>query len=205
MAKVNRSKVKKPARKKRADNLADFAGPKADTAKLKSREQAAKTENAKAGHNSGEVPAELIAHHAGIIIADRKRWMKKRDEAADAKALLGNRYKAAKESGVDTDALKTAIELGERSTAEVVAETRNLARYLKILESPLADKQLSLFSLINDAAGPAPLEPLLQGEHAGKNGESIDSCSHKPGSAEFEMWNEGWRKGQASLADGLKN
>src|SRR5712664_2140450 len=121
------------AKRKRADNHSDFAGPDANKEAIETLSKAAKKANAKAGHNSGTVPEETIANHITLIKAAEAEWREFRDQATVAMGVLRNRFKTAKHDGVDIDSLKLAFRIAERVTGEVVSEQRNVGRYLRIM------------------------------------------------------------------------
>lgn len=184
----------------RAENLADFAGPDADQEAIETLASAARKENAK--KNTGEVTDETVGMHVNLIKAAEVQWREARDRAAELQGVLRNRYKVAKNDGVDIDALKLAFKIAERSSSEVVAEQRSLARYLKIMGSPLG-MQWSLFEDSVTEEGRPKVDANLQGQHAGRNGEPAENNPFTPGSADFVAWSEGWVAGQNMLADGI--
>lgn len=185
---------------RRAENLAAYAGRKANKSALGKRATKAAAANAKAGHNSGEVPDEVIQRHWASIDTAEATWRRDRDRATSSAGVLRNRYKVAKSDGVDIDAMKKAREISERSVAEAASEHRNVGRYLRLRGAPIADRQLRLFSFLDDGVAPA-LEPMLAGEQAGREGASADGNPHKPGSEAFDLYHRGWLAGQATLGD----
>ena len=187
----------KPRSNRRAANHADFAGPDADKEALERIARSAAEKNAKAGHNSGEVPAETIARHIDLIKASEIEWREARDKAAELQGVLRNRYKVAKGDGVDIDSLKLAFRIAERAMGEVVSEQRNVGRYLKIMGSPLGT-QWSLFEE-PDADGAKP-DATAKGEQAGREGADRDSNPYSPGTPDWFAFNNGWQAGQDTIA-----
>jgi hypothetical protein len=182
---------------RRAENHADFAGADADKEAIERLAKSAADKNAKAGHNSGEVPDETIARHVDLIKASEIEWREARDKAAELQGVLRNRYKVAKGDGVDIDSLKLAFRIAERASGEVIEEQRNVGRYLKIMGSPLGH-QWSLFDE-PDADGAKP-DATARGEQAGREGADRDSNPYSPGSADWFAFNNGWQAGQDTIA-----
>lgn len=184
----------------RAQNQADFAGPDAEREAIETLAKNAAKENAK-GKNTGEVADETVGMHINLIKAAEVEWRELRDKASAAQGVLRNRYKVAKQDGVDVDALKLAFRINERASGEVISEQRNLGRYLKIMGSPLGT-QWSLFEEEGEDGKPK-VDPNLQGQHAGRNGEPAENNPFTPGSEQFTDWAEGWVAGQQMLAQGV--
>lgn len=182
---------------RRAENHADFAGPNAADQAVEVLSRNAKKANAKAGHNSGEVPDETVANHVNLIKAAEIEWREARDKAAELQGVLRNRYKVAKGDGVDIDSLKLAFRIAERASGEVISEQRNLGRYLRIMGSPLGH-QWSLFEE-PDADG-ATLDATARGEQAGREGADRDSNPYTPGSPDWFAFNNAWQTGQDAIA-----
>lgn len=184
----------------RAEHAADFAGTDANKEAIETLAKNAAKENAKA--NKGEVSDETVGMHINLIKAAEIEWRKLRDQATTAQGVLRNRYKVAKQDGVDVDSLKMAFRIAERATGEVISEQRNLARYLKIMGSPLG-YQWSLFEEESDGEGGPKVDPNLQGQHAGRNGEPAENNPFTPGTEPFTEWAAGWVNGQEMLASGV--
>lgn len=192
--------ARKP-KNRREENLSDFAGPNADQEAIETLANAAAQANKKAkGKNVGEASDETVGMHVNLIKAAEIEWRELRDKAAQAQGVLRNRYKVAKGDGVDVDSLKLAFRIAERSTGEVIAEQRNLGRYLKIMSSPLGF-QWSLFDE-PDADG-ATLDASAQGEQAGREGADRDSNPYQPGTPNWFSFNNAWQAAQDKLAEGL--
>lgn len=184
----------------RAEHLADFAGPDANQEAIETLAAAAVKENAK--KNPGPVSDETVLMHANLIRAAKAEWQEARDEATKRQGVLRNRWKVAKNDGVDTDSLKDALTFMEQSTSEVVSGQRNVGRYLRIMGSPLGT-QWSLFEDSVTEDGRPKVDSNLQGQHAGRNGEPAENNPFTPGSDDFQAWADGWVVGQNMLAKGI--
>lgn len=185
----------------RAEHLADFAGPDANQEAIETLAAAAAKENAK--KNPGPVSDETVGMHVNLIKAAETNWQEARDRAAELQGVLRNRYKVAKNDGVDIDALKLAFKIAQRTSGEVVSEQRNVGRYLRIMGAPLGT-QWTLFPEDEPANGAGPtVDANLQGQHAGRNGEPGENNPFTPGSDDFQAWAEGWVVGQNMLAKGI--
>lgn len=163
-----------------------------------------KSDKAKPAKNAGPVSDETIGMHIGLIKDAEAKWRKLRDEATQAQGVLRNRYKVAKNDGVDVDSLKLAFRIAERVSGEVISEQRNVGRYLRIMGAPIGT-QWSLFDDVDDGdtgAGPK-VDPNLQGQHAGRNGEPAENNPFTPGTEPFTEWAAGWVNGQEMLASGV--
>lgn len=185
---------------RRATQHADFAGPDAAKEAIEKLAKSAAEANAKAGHNSGEVPDETIARHVDLIKAAEIEWREARDKAAELQGVLRNRYKVAKGDGVDIDSLKLAFRIAERASGEVVSEQRNVGRYLRIMGSPLGT-QWSLFD--GDAGGEGKaavgaLDAELQGQAAWRNKEPPENNPFTPGTENFVQWATGYGNAEAA-------
>ena len=185
---------------RRNEDVSDFAGPDADQEAIERLTASAKKENAKKGKNIGEASDETVGMHVNLIKAAEIEWRELRDKASQAQGVLRNRYKVAKGDGVDVDSLKLAFRIAERATGEVIAEQRNLGRYLKIMGSPLGH-QWSLFEE-PDADG-ASLDAAAQGEQAGREGADRSANPYQPGTPNWFSWNNSWQVGQDVIADTL--
>lgn len=166
-----------------------------------SRRKAAKGK--KAAKNAGPVSDETIGMHIGLIKDAEAKWRKLRDEATQAQGVLRNRYKVAKNDGVDVDSLKLAFRIAERVSGEVISEQRAVGRYLRIMGAPIGT-QWSLFDEVEIEGGDGPkVDPNLQGQHAGRNGEPAENNPFTPGTEPFTEWAAGWVNGQEMLASGV--
>lgn len=190
---------------KRATQHADFAGADADKEAIERLASAAAKANAKAGHNSGEVPDETIARHVDLIKAAELEWREARDKAAELQGVLRNRYKVAKGDGIDIDSMRLAFRIAERTSGEVVSEQRAVGRYLRIMGSPLG-KQWSLFDDGEAEEGkPASgaLDAELQGQAAWRNKEPAENNPFTPGTENFVQWAQGYGNAEAAALQQL--
>lgn len=197
------------AKRKRAENHADFAGPDADKEAIEKLASAAAKENEKRGKNTGEISDEALDRHIRMIKAAEGEWREARDKAAELQGVLRNRYKVAKNDGVDVEAMKLAFRIAERPASEFVAEHRNLGRYLRLMAAPVGT-QFGLFDFLDARTDAAPgdeqsmeAEATLAGEHAGLNSEPKENNPHVAGTAPWFAWNNGHQVGADKLADNL--
>lgn len=177
------------------------------------RKSKAKTEKgkaraaAKAAGPTNQRPATRGEEESFVIWAGKARRQlslvrKAADVVQSEKGILSNIYTAAKEAGLSAErvrVMKMTLKRELREPTEVIAEGRELAFQAKALDSPLV--QLGLFDgLLKE---PTVAEWELIGEHAGRNGESIDSGAPSPGTAQHVHFVSGWKKGQKANADKL--
>lgn len=124
------------------------------------------------------------------------------EELSREKGKLSAIYDGAKESGMQASrlrVLKKTLKEELRDQGERLAEAREMAWQAKTLNSPMV--QLGLFDgLLKE---PSIDEYRLMGQHAGRNGESVDNLPGKPGSPEHTAALEGWKIGQKENADSL--
>jgi hypothetical protein len=165
-------------------------------AQKKSKAPKGKNGTAKAGHNSGEVADEIILRWNSKIEVAANAAQRAKDAHDSAKGRLQSIYKAAKDDGVDIDALKEVRKMDKGDHAEVELRYRNTGRYLRVLESKLA-VQFELFPEVKQSAA---VGAWLAGSRAGKAGEPVENNPHTVGSAPFEEYDQGWRHGQQLLA-----
>lgn len=198
------------AKRKRAENHSDFAGPNADAEAITKLAEAAAKENAKRGKNAGEISDEALDRHIRLIKAAEGEWREARDKASELQGVLRNRYKVAKNDGVDIEAMKLAFRIAERPSGEFVSEHRNVGRYLRAMSAPVGT-QFGLFDFLDAKAEAAPqdeksieAEATLAGEHAGLNGEPKENNPHTAGTPQWFGWNNGHQIGADKLADGLR-
>lgn len=196
------------AKRKRATNHSDFAGPDADREAIEKLSSAAAKENKKAGKNAGPISDEALARHIDLIQAAELEFDEARDAAAVKSGILRNRYKVAKNDGADIEALKLALKLAKRTTGEVVTEHRNVGRIIRLMNLPIGH-QFNLFPVDDVAAEPKDeksieAEATLAGEHAGLNGEPKSNNPHQGGTPQWFGWNNGHQVGADKLADGLR-
>jgi hypothetical protein len=124
---------------------------------------------------------------------DKKRLKAK--EAFDSEAgKLQSIFKAAKDDGCNTTAIKRARKLHAEDHAQVAIDYSDTGRVLRILNSPLAS-QLELFAEI---AHPPAVSAWLAGTQSGRSGAPPEDNPHTPGSAVFEEWIAGHKHGVAA-------
>jgi hypothetical protein len=186
MAKRRRKSVKS----KRATSHSDFAGKEPDVAEMRRL-----TAEAEKANTAKPVDPDLIRHHIKLIAAAAAISAQAKATAASKRKILTNRYKAAGVDGMDIAALKRAFIIAELPIGEVVTEERNLGLYLRCMDVEIGH-QWSLFDS-------PEIDIKAQGEHAGKNGEGIESNPHKPGTEEYMQWLENYQKGEASIAQSM--
>lgn len=148
------------------------------------------------GHNTGEVPDEVIKRNYDLI-GVALRASKAADEIAKKKrSALQNAYKAAKAEGCDPDEMKTARKLDEGDHAEAQLHYKGVGRILEVIDS-----ELPLFREINLTP---PVNAYLAGRQAGREGAPADQNPHTPGSEEFVRWAEGHGSGVDAATEGLR-
>lgn len=200
---------------RRATAHADFAGPDAAKEAIEKLAKSASEANAKAGHNSGEVPDETLQLHVSLIKAAKLELAELLKDVAAKRGVLGNRKKVAKKDGCDVEAIMLGLKLEERvatgGSSPIVSEHRQVGRVLKILDCPLYT-QFKLFDLDAEQHTETKSEEdlikeaTLAGEHAGLNGEPKENNPHRnaPGSPKWFGWNNGWQVGADKLTDSFK-
>jgi len=156
--------------------------------------------HAKRGHNSGELPPEVVDRWWVKIVAAQVAVEKAAKPLKSKKGELSAIFKAAKSDGIDVDAIKYAIKSHGRDHLDVVGFYANVGKYLRARQSPLA-VQMNLF----------PLEPIpeisraaIAGRRQGLRGGSIDENPYTPGSELAEAYDDAWRDGQEQVQEGLR-
>jgi len=149
------------------------------------------------GDNSGgDVPTEVYERHLGVISTRRNAMQRAQETAKQRTGEYRSALRAAKEDGCNTDAMLLAHKLDKMDPIEVALLYRDTGRVLRLDESKLAT-QLNLFA---DVAAPAPENPVLAGEAAGKRGDPRESNPHLPGSNDYVLYDSAWQQGQESIA-----
>lgn len=115
-----------------------------------------------------------------------------------AKGVVQSCYSTAKSDGCNIEAMKRLRAMEKIDTDELDLDMRTVARIAGIVSSPIAET--SLMRILEDAD---KVNHYTQGFAAGKAGDDLTNCPHKPGSVEFEKYEKGWRDGQAKIAEGL--
>jgi len=151
--------------------------------------------HAKAGHNSGEVPSEVVDRWWQKIVVAQAAVERAAKPLKSRKGELSAIYKAAQADGIDTDALCDAIKADAGDHLDVVSRYANTGKYLRAHQSPLGI-QMNLF----------PLDPIpevsraaIAGKRSGLRGGSIDENPYKPGSEAHAAYVEAWHGGQEQV------
>lgn len=157
------------------------------------------------GDNSGDhrVPDEVYERHLSKINTTEKAMERAKAEYDQAKGVHQNAYKAAKNDGCNTDAIRLARKLDKMDHGAVVTDYADVGRVLNIMRSPLGSEQMDLFGSISAPA--VEVDVALQGLNAGKNAEPIDNCPYPAGSENYVMWRDNWEKGQEQNRQGLQS
>lgn len=155
------------------------------------------------GDNSGlhAVPDEVIGRHLDTLKAKKKALDKVvadyKEDLDQARGVYRSARKLAKKEGVNLKAFDIMSELESEDMGHVQVNYADVARYQKITDSPLL--QLEMFA---GMLAPEPkVDVALQGQQAGKEGANRDSNPHKPGSDDFQVWDENWMVGQGQIAN----
>lgn len=203
-------------RNKRAENLADFAGPDADHENIEKLAKAAAESNSKIGHNSGEPSDEVLKRNADAI---EVAWVEidaaMRIVQAARAGLAVARKNAKTDFGAKSwvDSVEAAIKLKRAAdkggSSEIVSEHRQIGRALRVMGCALGT-QFNLFASPADDVAPKDektieAEATLAGEHAGLNGEPKENNPHQAGTPQWFGWNNGHTIGVDKLADGFRN
>lgn len=196
---------------KMAENIGDFAGPDADRENIEKLAKHAEEANAKAGHNSGEPPDEVIKRNADAIEVALVELDAALRIVQGARANLGAARKTAKtdlgskawvDSVVDAVKLKRVAEKG--GSSEIVTEHRQMGRVLRLLDTPLGH-QFGLYNMLAEAdaangVAPSAMDAELQGQHAWANNEPISNNPFTPGTENFVQWETGHNNAMAAHA-----
>ena len=161
----------------------------AERAKAKNKGRSNGT--AKSGHNSGQVPDEVYNRWLAKIETQDKKRLKAKEAFDSESGKLQSLFKAAKDDGCNTTAIRRARKLHAEDHAQVTIDYTDTGRVLRLLKSPLAE-QLDLFAEIRH---PPAVSAWLAGASAGKAGAPVDDNPHTPGSDVFEEWLGGHRHG----------
>lgn len=153
-----------------------------------------------AGHNSGEIPTEVYERHLAAIQTKRTAMDKAHEAYKQARGEFRSAFKTAKADGCNIDAMKEAHRLSKLDQLEVVQDFRDLGRILRIMEAPIGTQ----FGLFPEVELPKPVNAVLAGQHAGKNGEPRVNNPHPPGTPEYEQWDGGWLEKQAAIAEEMR-
>ncbi len=151
--------------------------------------------HSKAGHNSGEVPSEVVDRWWQKIVVAQAAVERAAKPLKSRKGELSAIYKAAKADGIDVDALCDAITADAGDHLDVVSRYANTGKYLRAHQSPLGI-QMNLF----------PLDPIpevsraaIAGKRQGLRGGSVDENPYPPGSEAFVAYVDAWTVGQEQV------
>lgn len=206
------AKARAKAKRRRAENHGDFVGEDADKAALDTLAKAAAEENAKAGHNSGEVSDEVYEHHVNLIKAAKSEVDSALMIVARLRGVLGARKKAAQKERIDTAAVLRALKIEKEvaigMSGTVVSEERNVGRVLRILGVKLGH-QWSLFEdetkeTDGKKAETSEIDARAQGEQAGRNAEPDQNNPFDPGTPQFIAWAAGHHDGTKAAANSFR-
>jgi len=167
----------------------------AERVEKKSRARAKTNGHAKPGHNSGDVPSEVVDRWWQKIVVAQAAVERATKPLKSRKGELSAIYKAAKADGLDVDALTDAIKADAGDHLDVVSRYANTGKYLRAHHSPLGI-QMNLF----------PLEPIpevsraaIAGKRQGLRGGSVDENPYPPGSEPFVAYVDAWGIGQEQV------
>ena len=155
--------------------------------------------HATAGHNSGEVPAEVVDRWWSKVVTAQGAVERAAKPLKARKGELSAIYKAAKKDGIDVDALKDAIKADSGDHLNFLSRYASTGKYLRAHQSPLG-MQLGLFPL--DAI-PEISRAQASGRRAGLLGRDIAENPYTPGSENFAAYEASWHEGQAQVRDTL--
>lgn len=194
-------RTSKPGKSRRVANPGKHAGKKA---KLKGNVVDLKSARDKKKSNVpyGEPTDETVLMHMKWIDEAQAKVDKIKAELDSAKGTLRQRFAAAKEARLDIDALKDARKESDVPVNEAVSHMRHKARYLRLMEAPIASEQLGLFPWL-DIKTEAKAEPYMEGQAAGKNAEPRENNPYPPGSDAWSLWMAGHQVGQDDLQESL--
>lgn len=162
--------------------------------------KAQKRNGAKAGHNSGELPAEVVDRWWEKVVEGQKAVERAAKPLKSKKGELSALYKAAKADGIDVDALKDAILADAGDHLEVVSRYANTGKYLRAHRSALAE-QMNLFPL---EPIPVAMQAAVAGKRAGLRGGDATENPYTPGTDAFVAYAEHWEAGQQELREHLR-
>jgi hypothetical protein len=124
-----------------------------------------------------------------------------KDAQADAAAAVARAKKAAKNVGIDLDALKWLEKLAGLDTDEAELQLKHLQLYAKWIELPIG-MQLDMWgkpepATVDAQAAEEQREWAAGGDgyKAGEAGHERDTNPHEAGSAEHVAWDKGWARG----------
>jgi hypothetical protein len=154
------------------------------------------------GHNSrpalgNEAKEEVYRRWLSKVETADTLYQRAKDAAKSRRGELGSIYAAAKEDGVNIDAVKKARKEHKQDHLTVAQDYDDMGFVLRLIKSPLAE-QLNLFA-------PPERSPeataAMAGELAGRRGDSMDDCPHPPGTDLYITYRAAWDRGQQALAE----
>jgi hypothetical protein len=200
--------ARKP-KNKMAENIGDFAGPDADRENIEKLAKAAEEANAKAGHNSGEPPDEVIKRNADAIevsLVELDAALKIVQGARAALKVSRDTAKTDLGSKAWVDSIVAAVKLKREASkggsSSIVAEHRQMGRVLRLLDTPLG-VQFGLYSfpdMLAEADKANGMDAELQGQHAWSNNEPLSNNPFTPGTEDFVAWETGHNNAMAAHA-----
>jgi len=155
---------------------------------------------AKPGHNSGEVPPEVVDRWWEKIVVAQAAVERAAKPLKARKGELSAIYKAAKKDGIDVDALKDAIIADSGDHLNFLSRYASTGKYLRAHQSPLG-MQLGLFPL--DAI-PEISRAQASGRRAGLLGRDIAENPYTPGSENFAAFETSWHEGQSQVRSSME-
>lgn len=151
----------------------------------------------------GEPDDGTVTMHMKFIEQAKTKVDKIKAELDSAKGELRNRYARAKEARLDIEALKDAFKESDVPVNEAVTHMRHKARYLRLMEAPIAAEQLGLFPWL-DVKTEHKAEPYMEGQQAGKQGAPAEPPKdYMPGTEAWSLWMAGHQVGQDDLQESL--
>jgi hypothetical protein len=162
--------------------------------------------NGAVGHNSKQKTAT-----SGVVSDEvYQRWMKKIEVAQAAvdraakplksrKGELSQIIGAAKDDGVDVDAIREAFKMDALDHLDVATKYANTGRVLRLMKSPLGE-QMDLFRTVDL---PIAVTAAIAGRRAGATGRPNEN-PHTPGSEPFAAYEDHYTRAQETLQDELR-
>ena len=157
--------------------------------------------------------AEASSHNVppAVFLKHYREIRDLKDVAADASAAVARAKKAAKNAGIDIDALKMLEKLASLDADEAELQIKHLQTYAAWIELPIG-AQLDMWgkpeaATVDDKTAEEQREWAAAGEgyKAGEKGDERDANPHhEPGSAEYAAWDKGWGRGHKVWLNGQK-
>ena len=208
MAKQPRSKSKAEA--KPLKGAAEFIGEN-PTKEALEKIAAAKAESDKAaakGDNGGPkvIDEEAWKSASQRTLAEHIEIDKLNEQIAECRGRISSIKKTARAQGVPWHAVQSYVKDQRRimkgQMGEIVTEERDRGTMHRLNNSPIGT-QFGLWDQPVETPQPGEkpraLDPELQGQHAARNLEPIDSNPFTPGSQEFVDWDRGFRNADGAM------